>query len=727
MAVPITPGVDAGPGVDDPIEVAKPTDLTTPSGSTGRPSSPSGPSGSPVAEPTDRTGLTDSTDVSDQAGILTTVPDEVRERIPAVLSGPRAAGGGTIGAVGSSRPLLLIIGPVRRAWHQLTSMRTALLLLFLLALAAVPGSLLPQRSLNPLKVEEYFRDHPSLAPFLDRLSAFDVFGAPWFAAVYLLLFVSLIGCLTSRVRWHARALVGRPPRAPARPSRLAGGRSWDSALCPPEVVEAARVVLRRRRFRVAVAPEGATRPDSSQDFSVAAEKGYLRETGNLVFHIALVLMLLGVGLGSWFGYQGTVLVIQGDGFTNTLVSYDQFSRGKLVDPAGDLAPFSLTLEKFTASYQPNGQPADFRAEVAYSTDLGGRIRTADIRVNHPLAISSAKVYLIGHGYAPHFVLRNSDGSVVWEGYQPCTPRDAMFVSTCTLKIGDTGLPPTGPTREPQQLAFTGVFTPTTQLDPAHGYISTHPAATAPGLTLTGYVGNLHINEGVPQNVYSLDTRDMRQLHIDGPIGAGRVAQVLALNNPEQRTISGLPGGMTLEADGVREFATFQTKSDPFKGWVLVAAVAIIGGLLVSMRVRRRRVWLRARPAVSAPAGADTSTSVNTGTGSGPDADAGARAMSMVEVGGLSRSDVDGFAAELRAIIEDIRLATTPADGARPTRSGSPERSEPPGWVAVAPVQAPSGPPGPPADPGNRHREDLMTEPEAARASSGTGDPTEQEL
>ena len=88
----------------------------------------------------------------------------------------------------------------RRWWRQLTSMRTALVLLFLLAIAAVPSTILPQRSLNPVKVEEYFAGHPKLAPFLDRLSAFDVFSSPWFAAIYLLLFVSLIGCLVPRIR-----------------------------------------------------------------------------------------------------------------------------------------------------------------------------------------------------------------------------------------------------------------------------------------------------------------------------------------------------------------------------------------------------------------------------------------------------------------------------------------------------------------------------------------------
>ena len=39
--------------------------------------------------------------------------------------------------------------PVIALWRRLTSMRTALILLFLLAVAAVPGSLLPQRNLNP--------------------------------------------------------------------------------------------------------------------------------------------------------------------------------------------------------------------------------------------------------------------------------------------------------------------------------------------------------------------------------------------------------------------------------------------------------------------------------------------------------------------------------------------------------------------------------------------------
>src|SRR5881227_3961407 len=122
--------------------------------------------------------------------------------------------------------------PLLRAWRRLTSMRTALLLLSLLALAAVPGTLLPQRGLNPVKVAQFYSDHPSLAPLFDKLSLFDVFAAPWFAAIYLLFFVSLIGCLVPRIRLHARALRRKPPTTPRHLERLSVHDTWQSGLAP---------------------------------------------------------------------------------------------------------------------------------------------------------------------------------------------------------------------------------------------------------------------------------------------------------------------------------------------------------------------------------------------------------------------------------------------------------------------------------------------------------------
>src|SRR6201987_688075 len=111
-------------------------------------------------------------------------------------------------------------GWLKWAWRQLTSMRIALILLFLLALASVPGSMLPQQGSNPSGVQQYYTSHQALAPWLNRLGLFNVFGAPWFAAIYLLLFVSLVGCVvprTFRLAGSARTL---PPRAPRPLARL---------------------------------------------------------------------------------------------------------------------------------------------------------------------------------------------------------------------------------------------------------------------------------------------------------------------------------------------------------------------------------------------------------------------------------------------------------------------------------------------------------------------------
>src|ERR1700712_906337 len=115
---------------------------------------------------------------------------------------------------------------LRKGWRRLTSMRTALILLFLLAVAAVPGSLLPQRALNPTKVSQYYGQHKTLAPLLSRFGFFDVFGAPWFAAIYLLLAVALVGCLIPPIRLQYKAIRTKPLPAPRHLSRLPESASF---------------------------------------------------------------------------------------------------------------------------------------------------------------------------------------------------------------------------------------------------------------------------------------------------------------------------------------------------------------------------------------------------------------------------------------------------------------------------------------------------------------------
>src|SRR5699024_8648757 len=109
---------------------------------------------------------------------------------------------------------------LKKAWHWLTSMRTALALLFVLAIAAIPGTVLPQRSLNAGNVADYIANNGQLAEIYDQLQLFDVFESTWFNSIFMLLTLSLIGCILPRSWEHYKALKTPPTRAPKRLERL---------------------------------------------------------------------------------------------------------------------------------------------------------------------------------------------------------------------------------------------------------------------------------------------------------------------------------------------------------------------------------------------------------------------------------------------------------------------------------------------------------------------------
>lgn len=502
-------------------------------------------------------------------------------------------------------------GPIptlRKLWRQLTSMRTALLLLALLALAAVPGTLIPQRGLDPVKVDNFLANHPHLGPLMDKLSLFDVFAAPWFAAIYLLLFISLVGCLVPRVRLHARALMKRPPNAPRYLLRLPASTQWETDESPDDVAARVHRLMRDRHWRADVRAE----PDGV--VTVAAEKGYLRETGNLVFHISLVVLLAGIALSGLWGYKGTVLVEPGSGFANAQEAYDVFQPARLFSPS-QLSPFSFTLQHFSASYEANGDPTSFNAYIHYKSSPSAPSLPYDIRVNHPLNVKGAKVFLVGHGYALRLKVTNSNGQVRYDGDTPFLPDNTEFASHGVVKVPFLG-PGEG------QLGLTGFFYPTAASSPSGGLVSTYPGADDPVLSLAAWKGNLGLGNGVPVSDYSLPVNHLKSIGVT-QLTPGKSWR--------------LPDGATVTFEGIDQWATFQVAHEPGKRTVLLAAVLIVAGLLCSLRVRRRRFWIRAVPAAA-------------GEGS---------RRTVVYAAGLARSDVGGFVEELDDLT--ARIGAAPAE------------------------------------------------------------------
>src|SRR3954463_9770485 len=150
-------------------------------------------------------------------------------------------------------PSLGVIGWARWFWRQLTSMRVALLLLLLLSLGAIPGSLIPQSGIDETKVADFRKAHTLLAPVYDRLGLFHVYGSVWFSAIYILLFVSLIGCIIPRTWQFVGQLRGRPPGPPKRLTRLPAYATGRTEAEPEQVRESALALLKRRRFRAHLA------------------------------------------------------------------------------------------------------------------------------------------------------------------------------------------------------------------------------------------------------------------------------------------------------------------------------------------------------------------------------------------------------------------------------------------------------------------------------------------
>lgn len=496
-----------------------------------------------------------------------------------------------------TQPRLGLVGWLRWGWRQLTSMRTALILLLVLAIAAIPGSIFPQRMADPNGVTQWERDNPDLFPVLDAMKMFDVYLSPWFSAIYLLLFASLVGCVIPRIKHHAKALRARPPRTPARLQRLedyravtrdtaadSGTKTGDAETEAAASIDVATKQLKALGYRV-------ERYDRGRTFSVSAERGYWRETGNLLFHLALVGVLVTVGIGGGFSYTGQRVLVEGETFANTLLDYDSMNRGRFV---GDdaFAPYSMRLDSFDVTYQPFGEPGsgqagNFSANVTVQEN--GEERTGAVKVNEPLAVADDDVFLLGNGYAPTVTVRDPDGKVVFTGSTPFLPQDNNMTSLGVLKVPD-GLA--------EQVGLVGFFYPTTGVLDTGAFFSAYGDLTNPTLTLDVYTGDLGINEGVPRSVYVLDTTGMTKL-------TGRSTDVESIELTPGQTAqlpNGLgsvtfeddsPAGATDASESVKRFASLQIHRDESGVWVLGFALLALGGLMVALFVPRRRVWVKA--------------------------------------------------------------------------------------------------------------------------------------
>jgi cytochrome c biogenesis protein len=438
-------------------------------------------------------------------------------------------------------------------WRQLTSMRTALILLMMLGLASIPGSLFPQRTQNPMKVRDFVSANPTLAHWLDKAGIFDVYSSSWFSAIYILLFISLIGCVLPRSFEHMRAIGKKPPLTPKYLDRMEGfielDRSTDGAL------DVAEKWLKKSRFRV-----------RREELSISAEKGYSRETGNLLFHLSLIVILFAVAAGGLFGSKGEAILNVGDRFINTPTSYDNLTFAKF-QKEGDMAPFSLRILDFKASYDiQTNAPTDYTLKVAAANPIGGKEILKTIKVNSPLTYGSTKVYLQANGYSPVVAVRDKSGKLIFEGPVTFLPQDGNLTSIGAIKLPDMS----------PQIGMVASFLPTADRSPKRGAFSSFPEVLDPRLLVSVWMGNLGLDSGTPQSVYRVDTSKMKRIGLKA-LSLGQIYDF---------------GEGTLAFEGYKSWVNLQIVDDPGKMYALVGAILAILGLLTSLFTRQRRIWIK---------------------------------------------------------------------------------------------------------------------------------------
>ncbi len=441
---------------------------------------------------------------------------------------------------------------LRYLWRQLTSMSTALILLLLLGIASIPGSLIPQRTQNPIQVSEYFQNSPARAQWMDRFFLFDVYGSPWFSAIYILLFISLIGCVFPRSIAHLKAARALPPATPKILDRLEFFTTWQGTTGD---LERAQKWLKSKRFRI-IEAEG----------SISAEKGYLRETGNLFFHLALILILVGVSFSSLFGARGEAIISVGERFINMPTSYDSLALGKLFNE-NNLTPFTIEVDKFYAKYNVvTNRPEDYTLNVSVSNAPGSVLEKRVVKVNSPLTFGSTRVFLQATGYSPIVTVRDSQGNIALAGPIPFLPQDLNLRSIGAIKVPDA-IP---------QVGFVATFLPTQARIGFNGAISIFPEVLDPKLLFSIWRGDLGLDSGIPQSVYRLDTSKLERIALKS-LKPGET-----FNYPD--------GSITFE--GVVPWVNLQFVRDPGKGYALLGGIGAILGLLASLFTRQRRIWVR---------------------------------------------------------------------------------------------------------------------------------------
>ena len=292
----------------------------------------------------------------------------------------------------------------------LGSMRFAISLLSLIAIASVIGTVLKQNEPMPNYVNQF---GPLWFEFFRVLSLYAVYTSWWFLLILVFLVSSTSLCLIRNAPKMLRDM--RSWRDNVREQSLQNfpnKAAWHSPLTPEALGAQLSQQIRQRGYQVKMIAK-------DQAILLSAKKGAANKLGYIFAHSAIIIILVGGMLDSelaikvqqWFmhktPFDGTGLISQIapqhrlslDTPTfrgNTMIPEGQTSNTAVIPQANGIfiqdLPFAIHLNKFIIDFYSTGMPKLFASEVELVSPSGKHLLSATIKVNEPLIYQGIAIY-----------------------------------------------------------------------------------------------------------------------------------------------------------------------------------------------------------------------------------------------------------------------------------------------------------------------------------------------
>ncbi len=299
---------------------------------------------------------------------------------------------------------------LRDAVELMSSMRFAITLLTVIAIASVVGTVLKQNEPYPNYVNQF---GPFWADVFHALSLQKVYGSWWFLLILAFLVVSTSLCIARNAPKMIVDMRSWKDHVRERSLRAFHHRGEFEAARPrAEAVSRVTALLRNRGYRTRqVEHEGAT--------LLAAKSGAANKLGYILAHTAIVVICIGglldgdmlIRAQMWFGGKSP---ISGNAVISEIPPQHRLSasnpgfRGNAFVPEGSTVstailniadgalvqdlPFNLTLKKFTIDFYPTGMPKLFASDVVVTDRATGKQTHATVKVNEPLIVDGVAIY-----------------------------------------------------------------------------------------------------------------------------------------------------------------------------------------------------------------------------------------------------------------------------------------------------------------------------------------------